>query len=209
MQLSNDDLAEENAEYIKTLDKTSTLSLEDITSKLKSNQAIAPCMSCLGCLDDKRLDVLAENIHQELQANHQGEQYVRIEVEIPPVLDVSRIGVRTIITESHDRNINFTTFDIIINKILSYKLYQKHAYTSSINASMIISVRLTITNQLLYCKSIRENFVMKKLKRKFYAPQSITHEDDPDNISRSNIGLFSLLYYLLVLHFSLAKIACY
>jgi len=164
------------------------LSLDQIKSRLQHNQGISPCLCCLGCLEDSQLDILVDTIHNHLQTNHSEDTIIKLLIEMPAVLDISRIGVRTILTESHERTVNFSTFDIIINKILAHKLSQKYQYLVSNHATLLVPIRLAITDQLTYCQTVQPQFTLKKLKRKYYLPYSITKEDDPDSISRVNIG---------------------
>jgi hypothetical protein len=119
--------------------------------------------------------------------NDQPPLEVQLQFVIPSVLDVPRVATRTFVTQQVEKVVSFSTFDLLVEKMLSTLLPLREGVRLKSDAEIVVLIKPRIDDQLAMCMESFSEFRIKKNKRRF-GDKEPEHEDDENDISRQNIG---------------------
>lgn len=194
------------------------------------------CLCCFGAIHPYRIEQLRQDIHNRILSDPTIPRLllpgtedimaynIKFEFHLPSFLDISRISIRTFITNTPEKIVNFTTFDLILDRILQNELEQHSTKSSNSMNSMklqfqeqyiykIMEISLFIQYQIELVGIYNSNFIVKKPKRKFGTMMSSSSDLEENNnnnnvdedmthpyynISRSNIGKLPLFVIVSV-----------
>jgi len=145
--------------------------IQRVKEYYSSNDSISLCPCCLGCLQGDVFDKVADDIGREITKRGWKDLKVAILVELPPVLEVSRLAVRAVMMQSVEKrkDLLFPTFVNVFQRIIGLLLCNRgfSVVDDAVSGKQVkVVLKASIASQESFCKAILSNYQHKKKRRK-------------------------------------------
>lgn len=157
------------------------------------------CVCCLNSIRQAEVFALADKIIADIEALDAANKMVQLDLTMSPCMDACRVASRFIIDEIERSN---PRLDTVLDRMLCWYLNRHRGIQVKTSASMKVTVKWEVGDQMNLCCTLYPDFRPKKQKKRFFptldeaplvVPTTEEEKEASDVISQSNVGMFVLM----------------